>query len=302
MEFELTRELQDQIMYAMENQNQDFLLDTFSSLVVTAQESDPDPGRYIELPAWQSADGFYLMEKFVSSLRNPIFRESLRIILASGKGVFRKFKNTLKERCDMEKLWFKFKEREMRNRVIEWYNQYCELWGIDTVEYEPEEETQELVLSDFVISEEVPHDYSLIRNLDRDGIFEFLQDQPEAEREYIYDWLRKGVPDPEDPGSRFLLARTLGGDFAGFLWMIITPKNESNVFGRIIQLYILPEYRGLGLAETVLDVFTCSAVDEGVRKIFLEFPGCNSELDKHIKARGFSHIYQILSYDPDIAS
>ena len=83
----LTRELADQIVFGMENQDHVFYLDLDTQTIV------PDPPglgdsetRYVRLPPWRSVDGHNLMARFVASLRNPIYRERLRTILASGRG------------------------------------------------------------------------------------------------------------------------------------------------------------------------------------------------------------------------
>ena len=52
--------------------------------------------RHVRLPRWGSAEGFHLMESFVTSIDNPAYREQLSRALTMGKGVFRAFKDTLK--------------------------------------------------------------------------------------------------------------------------------------------------------------------------------------------------------------
>ena len=155
MTFPLTRELIDQIMFGMENQDTDFLLDLYDQKVVRIDElpdeGQDDEARYIPLPEWRSVDGYNLMEKFVASLHNPIYREILRSILASGKGVFRQFKDALKERQEIERLWYRFKEREMRAHVVEWYNVLRESWGLARIGDPEDEGTEVLVLSDFAL-------------------------------------------------------------------------------------------------------------------------------------------------------
>ena len=152
MEFELTQELADQIVFAMENQNEFFCLDTDTLIIVPAERSKENPERFIRIPDWKPSDGFYLMEKFISLLRNPVFREKLKSCLTEGRGVFRKFKNILKEREDIERLWFNFKDKEMKLRVSSWYNDFCEFRGYNALVIESEE-TSDLILSDFVLTD-----------------------------------------------------------------------------------------------------------------------------------------------------
>ncbi|MCK4542485.1 MAG: GNAT family N-acetyltransferase, partial [Spirochaetales bacterium] len=151
MKFIMTPEIMDQIIFGMENQEKTFILDTDTDHVVPAEETEKESFRYIPIPEWKSSDGFQLMEMFTASMRNPILRERFREALSSGRGVFRSFKNILKERPEIERLWFSFKEKEMRKRVREWYNQLAEVWGLEKLGPEPED-TEELVMSDFSYS------------------------------------------------------------------------------------------------------------------------------------------------------
>jgi hypothetical protein len=158
MQFELTEALIDDILFSMEDQEGEFYLDTLEGIVAGGLEG-PDvfgeedgggenDGRYIDLPEWDSASGFRLMERFAAGFRNPLVREELTSALGHGKGVFRAFKNTLSRYPETEKLWFAFKEREMKREIIMWYNGLREEWGLEKIGMEPEE-TGDLVLEDF---------------------------------------------------------------------------------------------------------------------------------------------------------
>ena len=70
MEWEFNKELQDQIIYCMENQDKMFYLDVLSGVLVP--ETKIDNGeigkRYHQLPLWRSLEGFQLMERFVADI------------------------------------------------------------------------------------------------------------------------------------------------------------------------------------------------------------------------------------------
>ena len=83
------------------------------------------------------------MESFVTSLDNPAYREQLSRALTMGKGVFRAFKDALKQNKEIEKLWFAYKERRLRGVIISWYNANREARGLAKLPAEPEE-TEEL--------------------------------------------------------------------------------------------------------------------------------------------------------------
>ncbi len=79
MNFQLTPQMVDKIAFAMEDQKQKFAADVESGELVpiTSPEALPEE-KYVRLPRWGSAEGFHLMESFVTSLDNPAYREQLR--------------------------------------------------------------------------------------------------------------------------------------------------------------------------------------------------------------------------------
>ena len=123
MEFELTSELINEIVFSMEDQNEFYLLDSCGPVLLKKKEvPDPVSDRYYSLPVWDSISGFKLMEQFVTVLKNELVADKLRNILSAGKGVFRNFKNVLKEYPEIEKQWFSFKEQKMKQIILSWYN------------------------------------------------------------------------------------------------------------------------------------------------------------------------------------
>ncbi|MCL2243652.1 MAG: UPF0158 family protein [Treponema sp.] len=167
MRFELDKLLIDEILFFMENQDGDFRLDTQKGQIVDFNnidfkhqlEDEPDEesdfendDRYISLPEWGSQDGYRMMEHFAAGLKSPVARHELSLALNNNKGVFRAFKNVIVQYPEIEKMWFKYKENEMKNEVIAWYNSLRETWGLEPVGSEPED-TSSLVLEDFVLRE-----------------------------------------------------------------------------------------------------------------------------------------------------
>jgi len=123
MEFDLTPEITDEIIFAMEDQTGHFLYDSAECRCVSVrEESDEDDDRYFAIPVWDSVSGFRMMDRFAAQLRNPVVREELRSALSAGHGVFRNFKNILRGHPEVERLWYQFKERELRRIVFDWYN------------------------------------------------------------------------------------------------------------------------------------------------------------------------------------
>ena len=65
--FKMTPELMDQVIFGMENQKDKMVLDSETGLVVptsTLTEEELQGEQYYQLPSWEPADGFQLMEGF----------------------------------------------------------------------------------------------------------------------------------------------------------------------------------------------------------------------------------------------
>lgn len=308
MQFELTPEVIDQLIFAMENQESGFSFDTETSSVVHEPSLvRTDPARYVAIPPWGSADGFHLMERFVASLRNPLTREKLRAALASGKGVFRSFKNALKEQEGFEKLWFSFKERELKARVTDWYNDLRDSWGLGRIPIEPEgEETEELVLSDFELTLAEGHQIALIRTFDREAFFEAHTFLPRAAVEGDYQRCRRGL-DLQSSDALIVSAVNPSGELAGFIWAQLQsfpdvaeadgdPGAPTRLI-RVVQLYVLPEYRGLGIAKTLIDYLCGIAAEHAVRQLLIDLPGGGEVLTSHLEKAGFQPVSRALMLD-----
>jgi len=139
----------DEILFFMENQDGKFALDCNEVCIVEVKNTG-DENRYIALPQWDSRNGYRLMEKFASSVKNPVVRNELSIALNKNKGVFRAYRDILEQYPETEKMWQQFKKQKMKNEIVCWYNALREEWGLEPVGVEPED-TSSLVLEDFVI-------------------------------------------------------------------------------------------------------------------------------------------------------
>ena len=288
--FRLTRELIDQIVFGMENQDRDYVLDTQESAVVPADQASPEEmgERYLELPEWRSVDGYNLMEQFVATLHNPIYRERLRSILASGRGVFRQFKDTVRERHEIERLWFTFKERRMREIVTDWYNDLREREGLERLEATTTEtETDQLVETDFVFRPALPEELNELRELDREVFSEIFPDADEETVSVYYEHHRAGVPELGGRASRVSVAETPAGDFAGFLWSVTRSFGEVAV-AFIEQLYVVPEFRGLGIARELFTRFCHGAHEERISEVHLSLEGSALDLEPNFLGYGLS--------------
>lgn len=288
MSDELSQELMDQIVFGMENQQESFCFDTVEQALVPKEEIDEeaDGTRFVSLPEWNSVMGFQLMERFVVSLRNPLYRDVLRESLASGRGVFRRFKNALKDRPDIERLWFRFKEREMRKLVTDWFNDYREAIGLDRIAFD-EEETMELVLSDFSIyrPDSLDEELSeLLRAFDRAAFGESYPDEPPSLVDLFHSRARRGR---RIDAASVILAETPEGELAGFLWCHVEATSDGLRIGWICQLAVVEAYRGLGIARTLLNTLLNETETREIDRLYIELGGDSGELSRILEAIGF---------------
>jgi ribosomal protein S18 acetylase RimI-like enzyme len=285
MVFELTGALIDNILFSMEDQAGDFFLDTRQGAVIDGVfecETVPDPEekRYIRLPKWDSSSGFRLMERFTAALRNPLVREELSGALNRGKGVFRAFKNILGRHPEAEKLWFAFKEREMKREILRWYNALREEWGLQRIGEEPEE-TGDLVLEDFRFRVGTAADEPAAAELHRFCAGELRTAAAEEDA---------GFPAGDGPwafpGDISLVAETVGGEFAGY---IAATGGGPSV--HVCALEIKPGYRGLGIGEALISRLLDAAADqkERISQLSIDLPAT---------AEGFSRVLLRESFKP----
>jgi GNAT superfamily N-acetyltransferase len=257
MQFELTDAWIDEILFTMENQDGIFFVDTAEGIVVTEEDLDvdddiDDDDRFIGLPDWDSSDGYNLMERFAAGFKNKVIRTRLSAALNRGRGVFRAFKDTLAEHPEAEKLWFAYKDQEMKREVIRWYNALREEWGLERIGEEPEE-TGDLVQEDFRFRSPVPADREAAMELHR----LCLEESPPS----------LSLPSWSLSGQYALVAETGGGDFAGYInGTLSAPTLEITI------LEVRPEYRGLGVGEALLTRLLEIADAKGIPEILINLP------------------------------
>jgi ribosomal protein S18 acetylase RimI-like enzyme len=253
MYFDLTEALIDELLFFMEDQNGIFFLDTQKLIVVSDNDemdggNDDDNHRFIDIPKWDTSDGYRLMEKFAAGFKNPVVQDALTASLNRGKGVFRAFKTTLSQYPEAEKRWFTFKDRELRRSIVDWYNDLREDWNMEQIGIEPEE-TEDLVLEDFIFREYEEQDYDTVVDLHRICI---------AENSH-YTQTTLGEP--------VLVALTAQQETAAF---IAVKQEADNIY---LNIAVKPEYRDLGIASELCSRLLKREGSEGsTSKIFIDVP------------------------------
>jgi GNAT superfamily N-acetyltransferase len=357
--FPLTKEFVSQIRFAMEDQRHRFVVDRASGEVF--REDEPEPGavrerraapgqpleaggdepaaldgveggsaRFVPIPTWGPAEGFHLMERFVLKLRNPIFAEMLREALSSGQGVFRRFKEILRKNLEIERLWFSFKDKEMRRVVEQWYESERELAGLERLATGGEPPL-ELVASDVSILRGEARHVEPSLKLDQKVLGELYAGlQAGVEPRLLAGveprllagveprllagveprllagveprllaglraepYGRAGLPPLLDTRSLFLAAELAGGEFAGFAWAVA----EDPACLRLVQLAVRKHFRGIGLGTQLLRRLILEARDSGYARVLAPLAGPELALAPLFEGLGFSAVAVELGYD-----
>jgi GNAT superfamily N-acetyltransferase len=159
------------------------------------------------------------------------------------------------------------------------------------LDFEPDES---LVLSDFSVEEGLQAPSDKVRELDWKGFAEQFPGMEEGCIHGLYERQRRGL-DLADRRSRLYSLASPMGDFTGFLWAVDCDIPPASL--RVVQLYVIPEYRGLGLAELVLKKFLADAAERGASKVSLELTGKSLGMLDAFGGKGFEMAAAILELD-----
>lgn len=263
MEFLLTDSIADDILFAMENQNEESVFDSKRGCVYFLNSEDVPAGfksldEYLEsedvysLPSWSSEEGFDLLEKFTEKLHAPLASQKLRRVLSGRRGVFRNFKNEIKKYPEVERQFHVFKNKEMRTKINQWYNELRESWGLERIAELEEDETQELVSSDFDF-----HNYDSLK--DRESIAcgvkiigeEYKSQYPEHLGDFVKElFFRQSFVDDLDSKKGFVCT-SQSGDFAGCI-LYSESLSCSKKTAALTDFFVLKNYRGFGIGKELL--------------------------------------------------
>ncbi len=273
MEFELTPEIIDEIIFSMEDQTGHFLFDSVDVRCIQASGENAPSGdtvfedgddRYYVIPVWDSISGFRMMDRFVAQLRNPVVREDLRLALSSGHGVFRNFKNILREHPEIERMWYRFKQREMRAIVLEWYNSLRDFWGLERIGMEPEE-TDEIVSQDFSFRFLKSGEHNAVSALFEAARQEVRMDLPPELATALMTLNDRHSGSGHD-GDSILVVETMDDEVVAFA--VSAPVPESGVHCVLVSvLFVLPSFRGMGIGKELLSRITAHWAGRGFRWI-----------------------------------
>jgi ribosomal protein S18 acetylase RimI-like enzyme len=263
--FELCEKVVEQIVFAMEDQERDSVVDLETGEVLPSAGHSGE--LYAKPPVWSSREGFKLMEDFLASVRQPSARSSLSAALAQGRGVFKAFKAVLAENQELERAFRDFKIRAMRRTIGVWYDDLREAKGLERLGPEPDD-TDELVLSDLdigVLGLDASRSYLL--PLLQDAEDESLESMPGPLAAFEIGRLRSEIEAAED-GLCALAYDGEGGALGAALGFRMVMGERG--FGRIVFLMVKSEFRRMGLGRTLLETLTKSFTKEGIPLVVLD--------------------------------
>ena len=257
MTFVLNDSLLNKIQSALENQEQKFVLDAQTCTLVQKTDSVQEDGeRYYELPEWDSAAGFALREDFVNALNSPLAHEELQQVLHSGRGVFKNFRNVLKNYPEVEKKWHLYKNTKMLNYINGWYNNLREVWGLEKLDYVPESDDS-LIHDDF--SFEAYNSQSdkkeLILNANAD--FKARNDNLSQDLlQALFDLWQRQFEQAELEGQTGFICRSFSNDFAGCITTSYVSDRQEKVM-ILTSLFVPASFRGLGIGTELISMCLC---------------------------------------------
>ena len=253
MTFTLTESLLDEIITALENQEQQFLVDAAQNKLVEKTDGlKGDDEFFYELPEWDSASGFKLREDFVKNLNSPLAHEALQEVLHSGRGVFRNFRNVIKDYPEVEKRWHIYKNNKMMCYINNWYNNLREVWGLEKLDYVPESDDN-LIRDDFsftAYNQENKKELLLHMNA---AFRERNENLSQELSQAIYNiWLEQ-FELGQSKGELGFICRSFSNDFAGCITVSQVSQKQEKVMV-LTSLFVPEAFRGLGIGTELINM------------------------------------------------
>ena len=254
MTFVLNDSLLNRIQSALENQEQKFVLDARDCVLVEKTDGVQDDGeRYYDLPEWDSAAGFALREDFVNTLNSPLAHDSLQQVLHSGRGVFKNFRNVLKDYPEVEKKWHLYKNTKMLNYINGWYNNLREVWGLEKLDYVPESDDS-LIHDDF--SFEAYNSQSDKRELVLQANADFKARNDNLSQDLLqalFAFWQSQFEQADTEGQTGFICRSFSNDFAGCITTSYISQKQEKVM--ILTSFFVPaSFRGLGIGTELISM------------------------------------------------
>lgn len=265
MTFDLSDELISNIISAMDNQDSVFVVDAANAVLVEEQPSDEE--RYYGLPEWNSADGFEVRESFVNQLHSPLVREELQNVLHSGRGVFKNFRNVLKEYPEIDKRWHIYKHRMMSARINEWYNSLREIWGLEKLDQFTETD-DELVHDDFSFKEynSSEDDKKILLNISVTTFGD--EDLPSEVNNAVYGMWRNQFLNGSSTEQSGYVCYSFSEEFAGCITASPCLSKQDKIMF-LTSLFVPESFRGLGICTELISMYVAKLQSDGKKWLII---------------------------------
>jgi GNAT superfamily N-acetyltransferase len=280
--FELCEKIVEQVVFAMEDQERESVVDLESGEVLTAEGHSGEG--FAKPPVWSSREGFKLMEDFLASVKQPSARRSLSAALSRGRGVFKAFKAALAENLELERAFRDFKIRAMRRTIAVWYDDLREARGLERLGPEPDD-TDELVLSDLdigILGLEAAKAYLIPLLLEAEE--ESIEYLPGPLAAFEMRRLRAELDTAED--ALCAIAYDGEGGALGVALGFRTVQGERG-FGRIVFLMVKREFRRMGLGKTLLESLMKAFAKDGLPLVTLDSAFLPADFGSGLEPLGF---------------
>ncbi len=232
----MTEEILDQIVWGMENQDTDYSLNIQDGTLYSPDVSDePVSDEYlVQLPPWQSSDGYQIMVSFTNSCKDPeLQRRLVRELNTRSHGIFRRFRDVLSTDPEVLKQFYEYKDNRMKAFIRTWYRKnFGKVTETDMEATDDELPAGEL-LADFEIVHLLEPDQYCIDKLD-----DYTKGSLTT-RKILNSFTSK---------EAFVIKR--GNVECGAL---IYEKIEKEVC--VLYYYVEPKYRRMGLFSLAFDLF-----------------------------------------------
>jgi len=254
MTFTLNDSLLTEIESALENQEKQFLVDAANnSLVEKTDGLKGDDEFFYELPEWDSAAGFKLREDFVDRLNSPIAHDALQEVLHSGRGVFRNFRNVIKDYPEVEKKWHVFKNNRMMCYINNWYNNLREVWGLEKLDYVSEADDS-LIHDDFSFSPYNSNEHRKELILFVNAAFKESNENLDGElSQAIYSIWNEQFDASQTKNQIGFVCRSFSNDFAGCITTSCLSEKQEKVM-ILTSLFVPEAFRGLGIGTELISM------------------------------------------------
>lgn len=251
MNFLLTDELIGSIISAMENQEKTFAVDAAKNRLTEVPENFYiDEENFYCLPEWKPSDGFSIRESFVNQLHSPLVHDELQNVLHSGRGVFKSFRNVLKNYPEIDKRWHIFKHKIMSVKINEWYNSLREVWGLEKLEqlYESDDTS---IYDDFSFKEYNASSDKKMLLLQFDPNSCYDEKLPLEVFEAIYEKWYNDFEKSDEKNQFGFICFSHSDEFAGCLTLSQMSEKQKDIM-IVTGLFVPKQFRGLGICTELI--------------------------------------------------